>query len=113
MLYYILVIVFAITMGFSFSYFFVLINKFQEYFATKKQDQSKWLKLSDVLWRVSLPIIFVITAFIFPYKIIYLLTNENMSKKLISLYFYVFIFSLIIFFLLFIKQGKIKYTKAS
>ncbi len=114
MLNYTLVIVFAIIMGLSINYFFVLlyIVKLREYFI-KKQDQSNLVKLFSFLFQVSIPLVFGVIGFLFPFRIIRSFLHGDIAEKLISIYIYVFVFSLFVCLLILIKQGKIKKTKVS
>jgi|SaaInlStandDraft_5_1057022.scaffolds.fasta_scaffold319616_1 hypothetical protein len=116
MLMLILTIIFAIIMGFLKSYFFVLIyvKKLQKYFI-KKKKQSNLIKLFSFLFQLSIPIFFISIGFLLPFEIIKFfshkyLISEDILKKLLSYYAFVFLFSFFGFLLLFIKQGKIKVT---
>ncbi len=109
---YILVIASAIMMGFSIGYFCILIGKLKEYVALRKQEKSNWVKsIIDIAWNVSILMMFGSIALLLPCKVIWLFLHENMARKMFSLYLYMFVPSLIVFFLLFIKQGKIKWKK--
>lgn len=114
MINYTLIIAFAIIMGLLFNYFFILlyVNRLQEYFA-KYQSKSNLVKLFDFFFRLSIPITFGAIGFLLPFKIIRYFSRGDIAEKLISIYIYVFVFSLFVCLLFLIKQGKIKYTKAS
>lgn len=117
MLNYILIVVPAIIMGFLMNYFFILIyvSRLQEYFI-KKKNQGNLVKSFSFLFQLSIPTLFIIIGFLLPFKIIIFFSHnyfihENIYKKLISYYAFVFLFSFFGFFLLFIKQGRIKCSK--
>ena len=98
-------------MAILFSISLVFVSKLDDHMTIiKKKNQSIWLKLFDLCWRIILPFAFGLTL-IGPIKILcFYLADATQIKELTSLYLlsYMPIFILTMFLL--IKTGKIKTT---
>ncbi len=108
----IVICIIGISMGLFIGLSLIYIGKFKEYMDIKKTNGNPMIKLLDLLWRVSLPILFALISFLLPIQILCFLFNDPiLIKSLSKIYSYSFVPSFFVCMFLLIKMGKIKMTK--
>jgi hypothetical protein len=108
----IVICIIGISMGLFIGVLLIYIGKFKEYMDLKKTNGNLMIKLLDLLWRVSLPILFALISFLLPIQILCFLFNDPiLIKSLSKIYSYSFVPSFFVCMFLLIRMGKIKTTK--
>jgi hypothetical protein len=108
---YFFVVIMSMLVGLGIGFFMLYVGKFKTYIEEKSNNENKFFKAIDIIWRVTLPFIFLLFFLIIPGQIIYLWINvlcEMKISRFITIYLFCFIFIFILVMIVLIKTGKIK-----
>lgn len=104
-----IIVLIALIMGIAMSFSLVHISKLKEYIKVKKQDGKRISRIFDLLWRILIPITFGTVSLIMPSQLLcFFIKNEDIVKKLSSIYLYTFVFCFFLSSFILVKLGKIK-----
>lgn len=113
---YFFVTIFALLVGTGMGMFMLCVGKLKTYFEKKQNNPNKPMKILQVIWNLSLPLIFALFAFIIPAQIMYMTVNRICNvgmSNFVTLYLCCFAVAFALSMFLLIKTGKIQVSKNS